>query len=184
MINGDLIARNYALAFLNSFIDHISFDDFLAIRRLQAFWEENRKSFHCLNVPGIVCNKKVAAVEELLKACSAPVVLKELFVLLIRHRREKLIASVLENVCSLYMERKNILFFHITSSHELTGDEQATIQQFLAHKTKKTIVYTCSIDKDLIAGIRCQSEALVWEHSVRKQLDDVRRQFIVQGSTK
>lgn len=182
MINGDLVARNYAIAFLNAFIEEISFDDFLAIRRLQAFWEEHKRSFYCLNFPGLTCDRKMTAVEELLRECSAPTVLKEIFALLIRHRREKLISLVLENVCSLYMERKDILLFHITSSHELSADEVAVVQQFLAHKTKKTIVYTCSLDKDLIAGIRCQSEALVWEHSVRKQLDDVRRQFIVQGS--
>ncbi len=182
MMNGDLVARNYAIAFLNSFIDEISFDDFLAIRRLQAFWEENKKAFYCLNLPGLTCDNKMKAIEELLKNCSAPTALKEIFALLIRHRREKLISSVLENVCSLYMERKGILFFEISSSHELTDDEIVTIQKFLADKTNKKIVYTCSINKDLIAGIRCQSEALVWEHSVRKQLDDVRRQFIVQGS--
>jgi ATP synthase F1 delta subunit len=183
MMNGDFVARNYAIAFLNTFIDEISFEEFLAIREFQIFWEEHKKSFYCLNYPGLIYEKKRAAVEELLRACSAPAVLIEIFSLLIRHRREKLIALVLENVCSLYMEKKDIVFFHIASSHELSAEEITAVQEFLAHKTKKTILYTCLIDKDLIAGIRCQSESLVWEFSVRQQLDDVRRQFIVQGLT-
>ena len=183
MSNGMVVSRNYAVAFLNAFIDEISIDDFLAIRELVVFWQDNRKALYQLSMPGLAFDKKMDAIDELLKKLSAPSSLKELFALLIRQKRELLVPDVLENVCSLYMSRKNILFFQISSAHQLSDDQVESIQQFLARKTGKTVLYTCLIDKNLIAGIRCQGETLVWEHSVRKQLDDLRRQLILQGST-
>lgn len=183
MNNGRVVSRNYAVAFLNAFIDEISIDDFLVLRDLFVFWQDNRKALYQLSMPGLAFEKKMDAIDELLKRLSAPASLKELFALLIRQKRELLIPEVLENICVLYMRRKNILFFEISSAHQLSDDEVASVQQFLVRKTGKTVLYSCSIDKDLIAGIRCQGETLVWEHSVRKQLDDLRRQLILQGST-
>lgn len=183
MKKGAVISRNYAIAFLNAFIDEISIDDFMALRDMLAFWEDNRKILYQLSMPGLLFEKKINAIDGFLKKLSAPASLKELFALLIRQKRELLIPDVLENICFLYMRRKDILFFEITSAHQLSDGEVASIQQFLARKTGKTVLYACSIDEDLIAGIRCQSGTLVWEHSVRKQLDDLRRQLILQGST-
>jgi len=176
------VSRNYALAFLNSFQDELTPEDFLKIRTVLQFWDEHKKIFHFLNVPGFERQKKMEALEKILNKLDAPDSLKELIFLLVRHGRASLIRTVLEKVCSLYKERKNILFFTITSSHNVSEEERAVVQQFLAHKTGKTILYDWSIDTSLIAGIRCLSETLEWEHSICKQLDDLRKQFFLQGA--
>ncbi|MFC1845688.1 ATP synthase F1 subunit delta [Candidatus Dependentiae bacterium] len=178
-----VVARNYATAFLNSYIDEISVDDFSAVRQVLTFWESNRGITSLLDMPGLSVDEKMDGVKQLLKKLSAPPSLGELIFLLIRHKRVFLIKDVLAQVCSLYKRKKDILFFTISSAHQLLDDELSSIKQFLERKTGKTILYECAIDKDLIAGIRCQSETLVWEHSVRKQLDDLRKQLILQGAT-
>ncbi len=183
-MNGDrVIARNYAVAFINSFIDDISEQDFLAMQDALAFWEENRKTFYFLEAPAFDAAKKISILNEVLEKLYAPESLKELFALLVRHKRVLLIRDVLREICALYKKRKNILFFTISSVHELHDDELDLIKQFLKNKTGKTILCTCVIDKSLIAGIRCRSETVEWEYSVRKQLDNLRRQLILQGST-
>ena len=177
------VSRNYAIAFLNSFENEISSEDFLKIREVRQLWQENKKVFYFLNLPGFDMEKKLGSIQEILKKMTAPDSLKELIFLLIRHGRASLIATVLDKVCSLYKERKNILFFTITSSHDISKEQLSLVQQFLAHKTGKTILYDWSIDKSLIAGMRCESETLVWEHSISRQLDDLRKQFFLQGAT-
>jgi len=177
------VARNYAIAFLNTFEDDMTPQDFLRIRAIRDFWLDNKKMFTFLNVPGFDLMKKKELLNALLKEFDAPAFLQELIVLLVRHGRASYIPDVLEQVCDLYKERNNILFFTITSTYELSEDELKTIEQFLAHKTGKKILFNWSIDTSLIAGIRCQSDTLVWEHSISKQLDDLRKQFFLQGAS-
>ena len=177
------VVRNYSIAFLNSCIDEISIDDFLVMRNVRTLLQENRQMLYALDFPGVTLEQKVDVLDEVLEKFALPSCLGDLFALLIKHKRTALICPVLAQVCSLYKKRKKILFFRITSAHSLQEDELETIQQFLANKTEKTVLYEWALDKNLIAGIRCQSETLVWEHSVRKQLDDLRRHLILQGTT-
>lgn len=177
------VARNYAIAFLNSFIDDISLDDFQAIRAFLRFLKEHKKMLSMLNVPGLSAETKVHALQKILEGLSAPESLTRLMVVLVEHKRTFLIRDVVAHIVSLYKRRKKIALFTITSSHRLLDDELQSIQDFLAQKTGETILYDYAIDKDLIAGICCQSETLLWEHSMRKQLYDLRRQLIVQRET-
>ena len=177
------VARNYAIAFLNSFIDDISLDDFQAIRVVVRFLKDHKKMLSTLNIPGLSVEAKVRALHQVLESLSAPESLKRLMVVLVEHKRTALIPDVVAHIVSLYKRRKKIVFFTITSSHQLLDDELQSIQDFLAQKTGETILYDYAIDKGLVAGICCQSETLLWEHSVRKQLYDLRRQLIVQRET-
>lgn len=177
------IARNYATAFLNSFFDDISLDDFSVMCKMITFWQERKQELVFLQRPWLTDEKKIEILNILLDNLSAPKVLGDLFALLVRHKRIALIRDVLGQICLLYREKKNILFFTITSTHPLSDEQLVVIKKFLAHKTGKTILFECAIDTKLIAGIRCQSGTLVWEYSVHKQLDDLRRQLILQGAT-
>jgi len=177
------VARNYAIAFLNTFQDDMTPKDFLCIREIRDFWQDNKKIFNFLNLPGFDLLNKKEALGELLSQFKAPAFLKELIFLLVRHGRASYIPVVLAQVCDLYKERKNILFFNISSAQQLSEEELQLIERFLAYKTGKTILFDWSIDTSLIAGIRCQSDTLVWEHSISKQLDDLRKQFFLQGAT-
>jgi len=181
--NGVVLSRNYAVAFLNTFIEAISVDDFLKIRAVLAFWEENKKILYFLDLPGLDFEKKCEVAQLVLDEIDAPEPLKELLCLLMRHKRFFLVRDVLAKICSLYMQRKGILFFDISSAHKLADDEIESVQQFLAQKTEKKILYDYAVDKELIAGIRCQCETLLWEHSAKQQLDDLRRELFLQGTT-
>ena len=177
------VARNYAIAFLNSFIDDISLDDFQAIRTVLRFFKKHKEILSMLHLPGLAVDTKISALHKLLEGLSAPESLKRLVTVLVEHKRIALTSDVLVRIVSLYKRRKKIASFTITSAHPLLDDELQSMQDFLAQKTGETILYDYAMDKNLIAGIRCQSETLLWEHSVRKQLHDLRRQLIVQRAT-
>jgi len=181
MKKGFIVVHNYATAFLNFFIDDISIDDFFAFRRLLEFLRDNKKALHFLEIPTFLAEEKEKALKKFLDDVHVSGHLDELFLLLIRHKRSALIRDVLAQVCFLYKKKKNILFFTITSAHQLHEDELEIIKIFLAHKTGKTVLYEYKQDKRLIAGIRCSSEALVWEYSIKKRLNDLRKKLNVQG---
>ena len=52
----------------------------------------------------------------------------------------------------------------------LSMNDKEQIEQFLVRATGHTNIYKYKVDNALIAGVRLQSETLLWEHSIAKQL--------------
>jgi len=65
----------------------------------------------------------------------------------------------------------------LTARVKIDNQNLETIKKFLAHKTEKKIISDYKIDKSIVAGIRLQSSTLLWEYSVYKQCETLRKQF-------
>ena len=103
-----------------------------------------------------------------------PSFFEKLITLLVHDKRAPLMSRVLKELVALYRKKHTIVFFEITSSHGLTHEQLDNIEQFLARKTGCDIIYKYEVDTTLIAGLRLQSDAFVWEYSIRKQLENMR----------
>ena len=177
MNNKQIVARKYANAFLNLYIDNISEEYFGSIKKLEKFFDSHKKAVFFLSVPNIENKQKEKLLNELFEKFSVKDLLKPLMRLLFAHKRIFLIDEVLKHIRLLYKERKNIMMFTITSSHQLDGQDLEIIKRFLAYKTGKKIVSEYSVDKNIVAGIRLQSSTLLWEYSISKQCETLRKQF-------
>lgn len=164
------IARRYAQAFLNVFIDAISLDDCSHIEMAAHFLTKHRQALFFLTLPHIEFSTKVSLLERLMKSLSVDPSINKLIKLLIRDKRLFLLPEVFEQISLLYREEKNIKLFMVMSSHTLEEKALRVVQRFLATKIGCDIVYTYKENRDLIAGIRLQSDTLLWEYSIRKQL--------------
>lgn len=177
MNNKQIVARKYANAFLNLYINDISEENFKAIKKLDTFFDNHKKSIFFLSVPNIENSQKEKLLAELFEKFGVKNLLKPLIDLLFEHKRIFLISEVLKHIKLLYKERKNIMMFNITSSHQLDDQDIEIIKQFLAFKTNKKIMSEYKIDKSIVAGIRLQSGTLLWEYSISKQCETLRKQF-------
>jgi len=177
MNNKEIIARKYANAFLNLYVDEISEENFNAIKKLEIFFENHKKAIYFLSLPNINDKEKEKLLSELFEKFGINTLLKPLIKLLFNHKRIFLIHQVLRDIRLLYKERKNIMRFTITSSHQLDNHDLETIKKFLVYKTGKKIISDYKIDKSIVAGIRLQSSTLLWEYSVYKQCETLRKQF-------
>jgi len=177
MKNRLIIARKYAKAFLNLFIDEISLDDFQSIKNLERFFQDHKTSLYFLSIPNIKTEKKISLLMELLEKFKLLELLEPLIMLLAEQKRLFLINETLHQIRMLYKERKNIMMFNITSSHDVDASDLDIIEKFLAFKTGKAIMSNYKTDKCLIAGIRMQSNTLLWEYSIHKQCETLRKQF-------
>lgn len=90
--------------------------------------------------------------------------------LLLKDKRIFLLPRVIYHVCRLYLEKNNIMHFTVESPIVLHADEMSVLQDFLARKTGKKILFSVKRNKDLIAGLRVYSDTYGFEHSIRKQL--------------
>ena len=177
MNNRQIIARKYAKAFLNLYLDEVTSDDFNAIKHLAVFFSKHKKSLYFLSIPSIHTETKKEAIDELLKKFKLYHIFEPLVRTLISAKRTFLIYDILKEVVLLYKQRKNIMMFNIISSHQLDDSDVKIIEKFLAIKTNKKIMSQSAIDKELVAGIRLQSDTLLWEYSIYKQCEALRKKF-------
>jgi len=180
MDNKKIVAQKYAKAFVNIYLDQISIDNFTNIKKLEAFFNTHKKFTYFLSIPNIKIVQKEKLLQELFEKFNLETLLSPLVHILAAQKRLFLIDIILKNIRLLYKKRNNIMMFNITSSHQLDKESLEIVKQFLAYKTGKKIMYQYAIDKELVAGIRLQSGTLLWEYSIDKQCEALRKQFNIQ----
>lgn len=173
-----VLAHRYAAALLRVCGDQFSENDLLAMQRAVGFFKTHAPALYFLSLPDLAAQEKKEIIQKLFEMVELPHCFHQLALLLSVHKRLDLIAPILAVALELYKEQHGIMDVHIQSSGALDEAQLKIIQEFLARMSAKTIKYTHSVDKDLIAGIRLQSSTLLWEYSVRKKLRAIRLSVI------
>ncbi len=166
----EVLARKYAQAFLNCFIDEIDQTYFAALCDLERYFRSNKKVLYFLSLSNIDQATKETLMHTLFEQFGIAHSGDRLVHTLLISKRGQLLHAVLKHIIVLYKRRKQIMSFLITTSHQLNAQQIAQIQRFLARVTGCDILYEYTVDKGLIAGIRLQSDVLLWEYSIDKQL--------------
>lgn len=180
-IRAVLTARKYAQAFLNLFIDSVTPEIYSNLIVLRAFLRSHRNAIIYFSLPHIATEAKIQLLDTLGEKLKPSEPVKKLFETLIRHNRAQILPEVLNKICEYYRARKNIVLFDIESSHVLDKQSVATLEKFLACNTGKNIVSTQHINQDLIAGLRLQSDTMLWEYSIRKQVHELTKIVRIKG---
>lgn len=173
-ITENILAKKYATAFLNLYLDTISYDDYIKLKQVASYFKSN-KLFFLLNIPTIPIKKKHDIILELFEELHIPKSLNHLVLLVLKQHRIFLIPVILEQLVQVYERRKKIMHCTIASSYALKPEQLEVLKNFLEKITQYHIVYTPYCDKTLIAGIRMQSKVFVWEYSLAKQLRALRK---------
>ncbi|MFZ5953955.1 MAG: ATP synthase F1 subunit delta [Candidatus Dependentiae bacterium] len=169
--NNRVIARRYAQAYYNIFGSSITFVAFQAIQSAEQFLHEHKEFISWLKVPAMPDEvKHKVLVQLLLKKYAGPSSLEQLIRVLIQDNRSYLIGLTLQEIADIYQERSGLHLFTVSSSHALSQEDVAVLENFLKQKKTGAVLYRQVVDKDLIAGICMQSNLELWEYSVRKDL--------------
>lgn len=164
------LAQKYAHAFLNVHGKAISFDDIHTMIRMVQFLREHKKIAFFLKLSAIDDAIKLERLTQLSESFSLPQAVISLIQLLLHHRRASILAHVLHHIVALFKQRANMKDVTIASAHELTKEQKVACEQFLARITGHDNIYTYMVDKELIAGVRVQSDTFLWEKSIAQQL--------------
>jgi len=168
------VAKKYATAFLNLFIDEFSCEDIHRVCQAGKTFKRNHTLLFFLGCPMIAADVKKQALDEMLEIYSlGRPSFEKLVTLLIQDNRTYIVGHVLSEICSIYAKRKKLAYVSITSAHELTQQDLAIVERFLANLTEVSIIYDYKIDKSLIAGIRVQSDTFLWQYSVSNRLEQI-----------
>lgn len=165
-----VLAKKYAQAFLNLYLNKISFNDYEALKKAAVYLKKNHAFFSLLNVQTISLEQKKSSLQKLFHELDVPEIITRLIELIVQHQRIFLIPALFDALVRGYEKRKKIISFTISSSHALQNNDLEILKNFLAKKTAAHIIYTFDINKKLIAGIRMKSDLFLWEYSVAQQL--------------
>lgn len=179
-IESKVLAKKYAVAFLNIFSDQLKMSDCQALEKVAKYLDDHIDLFFLLRAPFIDKKKQQQAFEKLGEHYKLPAVIQKVADLLRSDNRFYLMPDVLEAVVKEYWTRNNIMRFSVVSSQELSSDDLSSIEKFLALKTNKKIIIDYKIDDSLIAGLRLQSATLLWEHSIQEQLQTIKKKILRQ----
>lgn len=174
------LAKKYAVAFLRVYNTHVTQEYYAALKDMYIFLNKEKEVMHYLQLP-ILDDAKTRCIDMLAQAYGV-LEIRNLFDLLHDAQRVYLLPLIIWWIIRLYERRHAIMRFSIKSSHSLKDDDLNTIRSFLAAMTHASIAYTYEVDSRLIAGIRLQSDELLWENSVSKKLREARHLLAQRNS--
>ncbi len=97
--------------------------------------------------------------------------------ILLDHSRIRYFNEILDLFNSTLNERKGIVAAQVTSAATLSSSETAALREGLSRAVGKTVNLNLRTDAELLGGVVVQVGSTVYDGSVRRQLENLRRQL-------
>jgi len=169
-IQQNKLAKKYARAFINLWGDKLSVELVERLQIVSDYLHKQREALFFVQVSSLDGDVTKNNFQSLLESFSVDALFGPLIELLIVDKRIFLLPRVINYICTLYLEKNNIMHFTVESPIILHADELSVLKDFLAKRTGKHILFSLKKNKQLIAGIKVYSDTIGFEHSVRKNL--------------
>lgn len=170
-----ILARKYAIAFMEVVDGQFDDTEFTRVEELKNFLRVNKTILFFLNLSLINRKDVVAALDLLYKNFKTHEICKRLTLLLVKQRRALILPDILHHIGDVYKIRTNSVFFDVTTSQAVDKEGLRAMISFIERKTSKRVLYEHAVDKNLIAGVKLQSDTLAWEYSVKRRLEELNK---------
>jgi F-type H+-transporting ATPase subunit delta len=120
-------------------------------------------------------DQRRAVVGEIAKALGLPETVRNFLLLLADRDRLAYLPAVVQNFRDLADARLGRVRARVTSAVPLAPDEARRIAEKLAQAEKAQVIVETAVDPALLGGVVAQVGSLVYDGSVRSQLEELRR---------
>lgn len=107
--------------------------------------------------------------------------IEKLVLLLRRNRRLDCLKFVLNDFVRMWCEANHIVVAKLVSA-VASPDLSARAEELIASRTGCKVILDCSVDAELLGGFVLELENETLDASVRRQLDDIRRQLVQKNN--
>lgn len=173
-IKRSVLARKYAEAFLNTYPEAVSRALYETLHDVVDYCGKQKVFFLILSVPTLTFAQRMDALQKQLESFNLPSEFDRLIHLLLTQHRIMLLPDIFQQIITVYEHRNNIMEFSLKCSSPLTDKQKRSLNNFISKKTGYQINSKTIVDSTLIAGLRLQSNTLLWEHSIAKQLRTIK----------
>lgn len=175
----ETVARRYATALADVVLKNGETE---TVKNELKTWEDLIKSNGDLQTafanPTIAHLSKEKVLESLLKKTKPAKTTANFLRVLLRNSRLTELSNINEKFASVLDERNGIISAEITSSRPLSDAEKAEFQANLAKLTGKTVNLHFEIDKNIIGGVVTRVGSIVYDGSVKTQLENLKEQLV------
>lgn len=172
------LAKKYAQAYLNTFGNQHTYEDFCSLWRASQFLSEHHNLLFYLSLSMIHEIDKKRFIDIFFEKFHLFDSLKQLFYLLLKNKHIFFAADILRDIYALYKIKHNISDLLVTSSCDLSEEKIEEIKNFFTKLSGQHVVIRHSVNPGLIAGIRLQTDTLLWEYSIAQQLRKLKQELI------
>lgn len=171
-------AKRYARALFNLAQENQSAEStFAEIKNLETLIEASEDLRQFLYTPRIPSDKRRDVIAKIFQGKVSDSVYR--FLLLLESKRR---LGILYKICRAYEELHlsaiRSVKAEISTSTMLTAEQIQSLTDQLTKKYRKTIVPTVNIDQTLLGGFKIKIDDLVYDYSVRSQLERFREKVV------
>ena len=173
------IASRFARALAEILSNSDAADD--AVVKLQAFRDLQESSPELKNIlvsPAVPARKKRSAVARFADQLGFSPVLKNFMYVLIDHRRTAMLGEILVSLQGQLDERRGIIRANVQSARPLDDGQRSEVEAALGRATGKQVFGQYAVDEALIGGLVARVGSLVYDGSVRGQLQAMRSRLV------
>jgi ATP synthase F1 delta subunit len=173
-INKSMLAKKYAQAFLNTYPHAVAAKEYEGFIKAVDHLKKQTAFFIILSVPSLTFDQRLKALHQQLDTFHLPSEIDRLLRLLLTQHRIALLPDILKQIILVYEQWNNIMEFKLSSSSTLTKNQEKALQSFITAQTGYISKSSTKVDPALVAGLRLQSNTLLWEYSIAKQLRTIK----------
>lgn len=176
-----ILVHRYGRGLINALVDEAEFRTVLQELKDMAvlfFSKGELRTF--LKSPFIVKAKKATAVKDILVRTALNPKSTRFILLLLEHGRLDILPEVIETLPALWNERQGILTCRVASVMPLTEPQKARLQERLEGLEGQPVSLVFVIDPELIGGLTVTKGHVVYDISLRGQVEKL-REIIIEG---
>lgn len=173
------LAARYAKSILDLAVEQNQLEATLSDMKLLEKTSNDSPEFgSVLRSPVIKSDKKLAIIDAVL-GNHLSVLTKSFITLLVNKGREANLNEIASAFVAQYKEKKNIKSVKLTTATQVTDEvKQRILQKCVASLSNCTVELQENVNPDIIGGFILEMDDKLFDASIRRDLNDVRAQFL------
>lgn len=169
------LVRKYCQGLVNALQDDREYESvYREIQEFESILDTQRKLKDVLVGPFLPLSKKNEIFREILQGKKVQKKTLRFLWLLIEHGRLEILEDILSAVPEAWNEKKGVSSFEVRSVIPLNEAQKRRLSEKLESMEKKPVVLTYAIDADLIGGLWIRKGNIVYDASLRGNLNGLK----------
>jgi F-type H+-transporting ATPase subunit delta len=148
------------------------------LKAFAALLEAQPELRHVLVSAAIAPDRKLAVLRDLARLSPLSPVLEHFFALLVRRHGFGLLPDIAEAFETRLMHHLKVVSAEVTTAVPLSAGDQAALAKRFADATGKQVRVSTTVDPSIVGGVVTRIGSVVYDGSVRRQLERLREQFL------
>lgn len=148
------------------------------LERLAKLIADEPRALALLTNPKVLLTHRLQSLGHILDAIETPSLVRHFFEILLRKGRLVALPDIIEEFRTLSDIKAGVVRAAVVSAAPLAEAETAQLRNLLQHRFGKTVILSCTIDRELIGGLVIKIGSLLFDGSIRSQLKTIQSQLL------